>query len=132
MPERASAGRGLLAGSGRRHELGPNCPRASSACEGAKNGVPPANTRLPGASTEYWHPTHIHGSLNLPLTQLASRLHGLPNDKPVVAVCASGHRSALAARTLQRAGYQAENLKGGMHAWTRAGLPLQSDRSKPR
>jgi rhodanese-related sulfurtransferase len=79
-----------------------------------------------------WRRGHIRDSLNLPLTQLASRLQGLPNDKPVVAVCASGHRSALAARTLQRAGYQAENLKGGMHAWTRAGLPLQSADSKPR
>jgi rhodanese-related sulfurtransferase len=79
-----------------------------------------------------WRRGHIRGSLNLPLTQLASRLHRLPNDKPVVAVCASGHRSATAARTLQRAGYQAENLKGGMHAWTRAGLPLQSARSKLR
>ena len=79
-----------------------------------------------------WRRGHIHGSLNLPLTQLASRLQGLPNDKPVVAVCASGHRSAIAARTLQRAGYQAENLKGGMHAWTRAGLPVQSAHSDLR
>jgi rhodanese-related sulfurtransferase len=71
-----------------------------------------------------WRRGHIHGSLNLPLTQLASRLHQLPTGKPVVTVCASGHRSALAARTLQAAGYQAENLKGGMHAWTRAGLPV--------
>jgi rhodanese-related sulfurtransferase len=79
-----------------------------------------------------WRRGHIRGSLNLPLTQLASRLHELPNDKPVVAVCASGHRSALATRTLRRAGYQAENLKGGMRAWTRAGLPLHSARSKTR
>ena len=79
-----------------------------------------------------WRRGHIRGSLNLPLTQLASRLHRLPNDKTIVTVCASGHRSALAAHTLKRAGYPAENLKGGMHAWTRAGLPLQSDRSKPR
>jgi len=76
-----------------------------------------------------WRRGHIRGSLNLPLTQLASRLHRLPNDKTIVVVCASGHRSALAARTLQRAGYQAENLKGGMRSWTRAGLPLHSGRS---
>jgi rhodanese-related sulfurtransferase len=79
-----------------------------------------------------WRRGHIRGSLNLPLTQLASRLHALPNDKPVVAVCASGHRSAIATRTLQRAGYQAENLKGGMRSWVHAGQPLQTDRSKPR
>jgi len=79
-----------------------------------------------------WRRGHIRGSLNLPLTQLASRLHRLPNDKTIVAVCASGHRSALAARTLQRAGYPSENLKGGLHAWRRAGLPLHSDRGKLR
>ena len=73
-----------------------------------------------------WRRGHIRDSVNLPLTQLASRLQELPNDKPLVAVCASGHRSAIATRTLHRAGYQAENLKGGMHAWTRAGLPLRS------
>jgi rhodanese-related sulfurtransferase len=79
-----------------------------------------------------WRKGHIRGSLNLPLTQLASRLHRLPTDRPVVTVCASGHRSALAARTLQRAGYQAENLKGGMRSWAHAGQPLHTDRSKPR
>ena len=71
-----------------------------------------------------WRRGHIRGSLNLPLTQLASPLHRLPRNKMIVAVCASGHRSALAVRTLQRAGYPAENLRGGIRAWTRAGLPL--------
>ena len=73
-----------------------------------------------------WRRGHIRGSVNLPLTQLASRLHQLPTGKPVVTVCASGHRSAVAASTLQSAGYPSENLKGGIRAWTRAGLPLQS------
>lgn len=79
-----------------------------------------------------WRRGHIRGSLNLPLTHLASDLHRVPNDKPVVTVCATGHRSALAARALQHAGHRAENLKGGMRSWARAGLPLQSGRSKPR
>ena len=73
-----------------------------------------------------WRRGHIRGSVNLPLTQLASRLHQLPTGKTIVTVCASGHRSAVAARTLQSAGYPSENLKGGIRAWTRAGLPLQS------
>ena len=90
----------------------------------ADRGVIVVDVRQPAE----WRRGHIRGSVNLPLTQLASRLHTLPAEKPVVAVCASGHRSALAARTLKRGGYQAENLKGGMHAWTRAGLPLQSTR----
>lgn len=76
-----------------------------------------------------WRRGHIQGSVNLPLSQLASRLHKLPTGKPIVTVCASGHRSAVAARTLQNAGHAAENLKGGIRAWTRTGLPLRSARN---
>ncbi|MGZ4333792.1 MAG: rhodanese-like domain-containing protein [Gaiellaceae bacterium] len=75
-----------------------------------------------------WCRGHIGGSLNLPLPQLATRLHRLPKDTTIVAVCASGHRSAVATRTLQRAGYRTENLKGGMRSWSRAGLPLETSR----
>ena len=71
-----------------------------------------------------WRRGHIRGSINLPLTQLGSRLYRLPNDKTIVTVCASGHRSAVAARTLQQAGYRVENLKGGMRSWARAGLQV--------
>jgi rhodanese-related sulfurtransferase len=75
-----------------------------------------------------WRHGRIHGSQNLPLLHVKRRLHTLPRDKTIVTVCASGHRSKAAARTLQRAGYQVENLKGGMHAWKRAGLPVETAR----
>ncbi len=71
-----------------------------------------------------WRHGHIRGSQNVPLTRLKDELHALPRDKTIVTVCASGHRSAAAARMLQRAGYTVENLKGGTHAWARAGLAL--------
>jgi rhodanese-related sulfurtransferase len=78
-----------------------------------------------------WRHGHIRGSQNLPLLQLKSQLAKLPREKTIVTVCASGHRSHVAARTLQRAGYQVENLKGGMHAWTKAGLPIEKRPSSP-
>jgi rhodanese-related sulfurtransferase len=71
-----------------------------------------------------WRHGHIRGSENEPLMKLRRRLDTLPRDKTIVTVCASGHRSAAAARTLRRAGYTVENLKGGMHAWAKAGLPI--------
>jgi rhodanese-related sulfurtransferase len=77
-----------------------------------------------------WRHGHIRGSQNMPLLQLKKRLETLPRDKTIVTVCASGHRSHAAARTLQRAGYRVENLKGGMHAWTRAALPVQGRRKR--
>lgn len=75
-----------------------------------------------------WRHGHIHGSQNLPLMQLKRHLTTLPRDRTIVTVCASGHRSNAAARTLRRAGYQVENLKGGMHAWTKARLPIEKKR----
>jgi rhodanese-related sulfurtransferase len=75
-----------------------------------------------------WRHGHIHGSQNLPLMQLKRHLATLPRDKTIITVCASGHRSNAAARTLQRAGYRVENLKGGMHAWAKAHLPVEKTR----
>ena len=77
-----------------------------------------------------WRHGHIRGSRNIPLLRLKSQLATLPRDKTIITVCASGHRSAAAARTVKRAGHDVENLKGGMHAWTKAGLAL--DKSKRR
>lgn len=79
-----------------------------------------------------WRSGHIRGSRNLPLGDLRRRLHDLPKDKTIVAVCASGHRSGVAARTLARAGYEVENLKGGMRSWIRAGLPTEAGGGKKR
>ncbi len=72
-----------------------------------------------------WRHGHIPGSQNVPLMHLKRRLATLPRDKTIIAVCASGHRSKAAARVLQGAGYQVENLTGGMHAWTKARLPVE-------
>lgn len=52
------------------------------------------------------------GAVNIPLAALASRLAEIPRSRPVVVYCASGLRSASAARVLRRAGY-AEVLNGG-------------------
>jgi rhodanese-related sulfurtransferase len=71
-----------------------------------------------------WKTGHIQGAVHIPLSQLSNRLTQLPSGKTIVTVCRSGHRSALAARTLTRAGHDVLNLRGGMNAWVRAGLPL--------
>ncbi|HUZ15960.1 MAG TPA: rhodanese-like domain-containing protein [Gaiellaceae bacterium] len=72
-----------------------------------------------------WRRGHIRGADNVPLGSVRRRLDKLPRDRTIVTVCASGHRSASAARTLRRAGFEVENLKGGMHAWSRLGLPVE-------
>ena len=47
--------------------------------------------------------------------------------RPVVAICLSAHRSIPAVRRLRKMGYEARQLKGGMRAWWRAGLPTEKD-----
>ena len=71
-----------------------------------------------------WKAGRIPGALHIPLARIRSRRHELPRDTTIVTVCRSGHRSGLAARWLRHAGYQVEDLDGGMKAWARARLPL--------
>ncbi len=68
---------------------------------------------------------HIGGVRLAPLPELRQRLSalGLDRNRPVVAVCQTGHRSKPAVRLLQREGYDARQLAGGMNAWRRARLP---------
>jgi glyoxylase-like metal-dependent hydrolase (beta-lactamase superfamily II)/rhodanese-related sulfurtransferase len=53
-------------------------------------------------------------------SSLARGVADLPHDRPVVAVCARGRTSLLAARALESLGFDAFSLKGGMTAWTGA------------
>jgi rhodanese-related sulfurtransferase len=74
-----------------------------------------------------WRAGHIEGAQHIPLGQLGDRLAELPAGRSIVAVCRSGSRSAAAVRGLKQLGYSAENLDGGVTAWSRAGLPLVDD-----
>lgn len=54
------------------------------------------------------------GAINIPLQVLASRLNELSRDRPLVVYCASGARSAAAARLLQQAGFTQVTNGGGL------------------
>ncbi|HET8540007.1 MAG TPA: rhodanese-like domain-containing protein [Anaeromyxobacter sp.] len=54
------------------------------------------------------------GALNIPLQSLAQRLGEIPKERPVVVYCASGLRSASAARLLARAGFRDVVNAGGL------------------
>ena len=68
----------------------------------------------------------IKGARHIPLGQLSAKLGELDRDRPVAFLCRSGSRSAIATRSATKAGLDAANIKGGIGAWTRAGLPLSS------
>ena len=68
---------------------------------------------------------HVAGSLLIPLPDLEQRLSDIPTDHPVVVLCHSGSRSALATQQLQKAGHhEVANLHGGLVAWRAEGYPL--------
>ena len=69
---------------------------------------------------------HIRGALLVPLGDLAARAKELPRDKPVVAVCRAGSRSAHATAILQKAGFaDFANLPGGMLRWRAEGRAVE-------
>jgi phage shock protein E len=54
------------------------------------------------------------GAINVPLQELSAKLGRIPKDRPVVVYCASGSRSAWAARILRRAGHADVSNAGGL------------------
>ena len=67
----------------------------------------------------------VAGSLLIPLAELESRSGELPADRPLVVVCHSGSRSALATQQLLKAGRQrVANLRGGLSRWVAEGYRL--------
>lgn len=78
----------------------------------------------PAEQRAEWHiPGSIHVDAYYALQRMDRRALenlNLPHDKPVVAVCAAGITSMVAASHLEQQGYQAFSLEGGMKAWSLA------------
>lgn len=70
---------------------------------------------------------HIPGSKNLPYPPDLAALADEARDRPVVVVCMTGHRSPLAARSLQKAGFtDVANLTWGASAYALLGGDVRS------
>ena len=70
---------------------------------------------------------HAPGSRHVQLADLTEQAPSIDPARPVVFVCRVGGRSAMAAWSFARAGYDAHNLEGGMVAWVASGLPLEPE-----
>ena len=61
---------------------------------------------------------HLEGALNIPVAELATRLHEIPSGRLPAFICRSGARSLIACSIALRGGVaQAVNLEGGLLAW---------------
>ena len=91
-----------------------------------RSGEPPLflDVREP----DEWEQGHIPGALHIPRGNLESRVEALvpERSRPIVAYCASGARSAFAAKTLEELGYEdVVSLEGGFNGWKQQGLPFE-------
>jgi rhodanese-related sulfurtransferase len=72
-------------------------------------------------------------AVNVPLADLHTYMAGLDPAAPVMLVCRSGNRSRRAAKALATAGFiDVSNVRGGLTAWARAGLPLKGAKAPKR
>jgi molybdopterin/thiamine biosynthesis adenylyltransferase/rhodanese-related sulfurtransferase len=77
---------------------------------------------------EEWDEGHLPGAVHVPRGHLESRIESAAPDKsrPVLVYCASGNRSAFAAKTLEELGYDhVVSLAGGFTDWKRNGNPFE-------
>ncbi len=93
------------------------------------NGAVIVDVREP----EEWSAGHIPGAIHVPKSYFESRIEGAVPDreKHVVLYCASGNRSAWAARTLvEDLGYEhVESMTGGFTLWKDRGYEVQTPRT---
>jgi rhodanese-related sulfurtransferase len=86
---------------------------------------------------EEWVAGHIDGALHIPMNQVPNRITHEPGElspqTPIVVVCKMGGRSAQVTAWLNRSGFDAVNLDGGMLAWATSGRAMTSeDGATPR
>ncbi|HEV8489961.1 MAG TPA: MBL fold metallo-hydrolase [Candidatus Limnocylindrales bacterium] len=68
---------------------------------------------------------HIPGSVHIRGGDLPSRLSGLPRDRPIATICASGYRSSVAASLLRAAGFEDVSwIADGVPSWQVQGHPV--------
>ena len=82
-------------------------------------------------SEKEWNKSRLPGAINIPLPELEEKRSSLPRERAIVAVCASGYRSAIASGLLERGGFQKVfNLRGGLGAWLEEGKKLNTGKEK--
>lgn len=80
---------------------------------------------------EEYREGHLEGAIPLPRGFLEMRVEETLPDKtrPIIAYCAGGVRSLIAARTMQEMGYEnVSSMSGGYTAWKNAGYEWVADR----
>lgn len=78
-----------------------------------------------------WAAGHAPEATHIPMSRITEHIADLPRDRTIVCLCHVGIRSATVAEALNRAGWKAINVAGGMNAWGAAGLRIVDDAGRP-
>ncbi|MDR0769963.1 MAG: rhodanese-like domain-containing protein [Burkholderiales bacterium] len=75
---------------------------------------------------------HLGKAINIPLAEIRGKLPDLRKKpmKNILVYCDRGQKSLSAAKILAELGKTIHNLKGGLTAWTDAGLPIEKTPEK--
>jgi rhodanese-related sulfurtransferase len=71
-----------------------------------------------------WEEIRSPLAVHIPMWQLTERSGELPRERTIVCICHVGARSAAVADALNRGGWTALNVAGGMVAWQAEVLPV--------
>jgi len=116
------------------HELLDGAPTAGAngaSANGASAHATPDIALIDVRESEEWDAGHLPGATHVPRGYLESRIEGaVPDrDRRVVIYCASGTRSALAAKTLADLGYSdVQSMTGGITLWKDRGYEVDTPR----
>ena len=73
---------------------------------------------------------HIAGSRHIELVKLSAQADTIERERPVIFYCRVGSRSAMAAKALRGAGFEAYSMAGGLVRWDREGRALSPEGGK--
>ena len=105
-------------------------PRVVTACEdiyvfNLEKMLSSGDTLLVDVREPYeYNDCRIPGSMNVPVSVLSKRAAELDAKKTVIVYCASGRRSVNACDTLEKQGFKAYSLYGGIKAYYNTGGKL--------
>lgn len=74
-----------------------------------------------------WEAGRIAEARHIALGAISGEAATIDRERPIVFVCRTGSRSAMATDAFRKAGYDAYNLDGGLLAWVDRGLPLEPE-----
>jgi rhodanese-related sulfurtransferase len=96
-----------------------------------RDQVRPDQLILDVRDDDEWAAGHIDGAVHVPLDRLANRMLYEPGelliDQPLVVTCKGGSRARRATAWLNRNGFDAVVLEGGLRGWQASGRPMVSE-----